>query len=267
MPSPPEVERGFADALLGEADASLLAAILGDGLAPAARLAVYRNHVLLTLTEALAATYPVVRRLVDPRFFAYAADRFIRDHPPAGPCLFEYGEPFAEFLATFEPCRHLPYLPDVARLEWAITQAAHAADATPVDPAHLVALVGAATAGAILVLDPSAAYLDSPWPVDRIWRVNQPDADPAAPVDLDAGGARLEVRRHGEDVVFRRLDAAVYALRAALAAGHDLGRAVAAAQAAEPALDLTLTLRSLLDDKLVVDLIVPPRTMEARHAH
>ena len=56
------------------------------GSDPAARLAIYRHHVSATLTEALEATYPVVVRLVDRRFFAYAADQFIRRHPPTGPC-------------------------------------------------------------------------------------------------------------------------------------------------------------------------------------
>src|SRR3989475_7768477 len=72
MPSLRDLERDVARALLGEADGAVLASILGDGLSPAARLGVYRNHVFSTLTDALEATYPVVCRLVDPRFFAYA---------------------------------------------------------------------------------------------------------------------------------------------------------------------------------------------------
>ncbi len=116
MPSLRDLERDFARALLGEADGAVLASVLGDGLAPAARIGIYRNHVFSTLTDALKATYLVVCRLVDARFFAYAADRYIRAEPPAGPCLFEYGESFPEFLAEFEPCRHLEYLPDVGRL-------------------------------------------------------------------------------------------------------------------------------------------------------
>jgi hypothetical protein len=68
--SPRELERDFAAALLGGAEESVVAEIEGDGLDPAARLAIYRHHVFTTLTEALEATYPVVVRLVDRRFFA-----------------------------------------------------------------------------------------------------------------------------------------------------------------------------------------------------
>src|SRR5437870_11257115 len=215
MPSLRDLERDVARGLLGEADGAVLASILGDGLSPAARLGVYRNHVFSTLTEALEATYPVVCRLVDPRFFAYAVDRYIRACPPAGPCLFEYGESLPEFLAAFPPCRHLQYLPDVARLEWAINRALHAEDAEPLDPTRLRGLSPDGAARLALRLHPSAPFLESRWPMHPPWRPNQPGADPDGIVDLDAGGVRLEVRRPGDDVVVRSLVAAPYAVRAA----------------------------------------------------
>src|SRR5439155_1771375 len=81
MPSLRDLERDFARALLGEGDAAVLASIRADGLAPAARFAIYRNHVFVTLTDALGATYPVVRSLVDARFFVYAADRYVHEQP------------------------------------------------------------------------------------------------------------------------------------------------------------------------------------------
>lgn len=267
MPSLSELERGFARALLGDPDATLLGALRGDGLEPAARLAIYRNHVFITLTDALKATYPVVCRLVDERFFAYAADGYIRACPPAGPCLFEYGETFDEFLASFPACRDLVYLPDVARLEWAINRALHAPVAGAIDPARLGEVPADDVVGLVLGLDPSASFLDSPWPVDRIWHANQPDADPDAVVALDAGGARLEVRRLGDDVVFRALDGGTWAFRAALAGGRRLEDAAGAGRAADPAFDLTRAVRELLDDGLVVAVSVPIPGMEVSDAN
>ena len=257
MPSLRELESSFGRALLGDADDALLDLIEGDGLAPAARLRIYRNHVLVTLTDALEATYPVVCRLVDARFFRYAADRYIPAHPPAVPCLFEYGESFAGFLAAFGPCQHLEYLPDVARLEWAINRALHADDAAALDAARLGEVPADRIGDVTLALHPSVSFLSSPWPVDRIWRANQPDADPDATVSLDAGGARLEVRRLGEDVVLRSLDAASYALRTALARGDCLEHATEAARRADPDVDFALTLRQLLADGIVTSIGAP----------
>src|SRR5262249_18440144 len=125
-------------ALLGGDARLAVSEIAGDGLAPESRLQIYQHHVLTTLTAALGSTYPVTCRLVDPRFFAYAADTSIRAEPPAGPCLFEYGATFPDFLAAFPPCREWRYLPDVARLEWAMNAALHAPDVEPLHPARLV---------------------------------------------------------------------------------------------------------------------------------
>ena len=109
--------------------------------APAARyLQVYRNNVFESLVGALKAVYPVVERLVGTGFFAYAADGYIRRHPPTSGNLHDFGGDFAGFLAGFEPARELTLLPDIARLEWAWHRAFHAADQAPLALERLAAV-------------------------------------------------------------------------------------------------------------------------------
>jgi len=250
MSSLRELQAGFRAALLGDDDRAAASAVIDDGLGASARLAVYRHHVFTSLTVTLEATFPVVCRLVDRRFFGWLADQYVRAHPPASPCLFEYGADFAEFVAAFPACAHLPWLADVARLEWAMNAALHAPDAAPLDPEALRALPPAALAPLMLRLDPSVTLLASRWPLDAIWRANQPEADGAA--DLAAGGVRLEIRRLGEDVVFRALPPGTFALRAALGAGRPLEDAVERALGEDPAFDLAGEIRALLDERLLV---------------
>src|SRR6201997_767967 len=119
-----ELQMRLRRAVLGGDTAGIVAAILGDGLDPAARVGVYRHHAFATLGDALQSTFPVLRRLGDQRFFAYATHEYLREPPPHSRCLVEYGADFADFLARFEPCKDLPYLAEVARLEWALTPAA-----------------------------------------------------------------------------------------------------------------------------------------------
>lgn len=252
MPALRELQADMRAALLGVGDEPAKAAVLGDGLEPGARIAIYRHHVLSTLTDVLTAAYSVVCRLVDERFFGYAADQYIREHPPAGPCLSEYGAGFADFLAAFPPCRELVYLPDVARLEWALSAADGAEDTVPLDARELARVRPADTPRLRFALDPSLTLLESPWPVDRIWRANQPDADPDATVDLTSGGVRLEIRRVGDDVVFRSLEPGTFAFRRALAAGDTLGEAAEAALSLDPAFDLAHALAALLEAELLV---------------
>ena len=249
MSSLRELQTGFRAALLAGDERRIAPDIVDDGLSASARLAVYRHHVFTTLTAALEATYPVVCRLVDRRFFGWVADQYVRVRPPAGPCLFEYGADFPEFVATFPACAHLPWLADVARLEWAMNAALHAPDAAALEPEALRALAPAALARLPLRLEPSVTLLESPWPVDAIWRANQPATDGV--VDLGAGGARLEIRRLDDDVVFRALPPGAFALRAALAAGRALEDAVERALDAEAGFDLASEIRALLDERVL----------------
>jgi len=246
-----ELQRDVRRALLGRGDDPAAAAVVEGGLTAPARLGIYRHHVLTTLTAALQATFPVVCRLVDERFFAYAADRYIRRDPPAGPCLFEYGATFPAFLAEFPACEGLPYLADVARLEWAMNHALHAPDHVPIERAALQALVSRITGEEVFVLDPSLSLVASPWPIDRIWRANQPEADADVTVDLSAGGVRLEVRRVGDDVVFRGLDPGSFTFRDALAGGRRLAEAVGRARSVDEGLDLPAALAALFTEGLL----------------
>jgi len=82
MPSLLELQLQLRRAVLGGDAAGLVAAIHGDGLDPAVRLRIYRNHAFAALGAVLESTFPVVCRLVDKRFFAYAAHEYLREHPP-----------------------------------------------------------------------------------------------------------------------------------------------------------------------------------------
>jgi putative DNA-binding protein len=251
-----ELQSEFRRALLGGVDGepagALSAEVLADGLSPEARLAIYRHHVVTTLTATLKGTYPVVARLVGNGFFAYAGDAFVRRHPPAGPCLFEYGAGFGEFLVSFPPCRDFVYLPDVARLEWAMNAALHAEDAHAIDLGSLGGISAEAIATVTLRLDPSVTLLSSPWPVDRIWRANQSEADAkATTIDLRAGSVCLEVRRLDDEVIWRTLPSAEHAFRSALAAAEALERAAHWALAVDSGFDLVGAIHAVFAEGLV----------------
>jgi hypothetical protein len=248
-----ELQAGFRAALLADDERSVMAHIVPDRLGAPARLAVYRHHVLTTLTTTLESTFPVVCRLVDRRFFGWLADCFIRAHPPAGPCLFEYGADFPDFVRAFPACAALPWLADVAALERAMTTALYAPDAPPIDPERLAAIAPSELGQLVLRLHPSITLLTSRWPIDAIWRANQPEAGETDAVDLDAGPVRLEVRRDGEEVVFQALPPGAFALRKALASGRTLEAAIDSALGAEPSLDVAAEFRTLIDTRILVD--------------
>ena len=251
-----ELQMRLRRAVLGGDTAGIVAAILGDGLDPAARVGIYRHHAFATLGDALQGTFPVVCRLVDKRFFAYAAHEYLREHPPHSRCLVEYGADFADFLARFTPCQELPYLAGVAHFEWALNIAATVREVTPLEAGKLAAIPPEEAAYVAFRLQPSLSYLASPWPIDAIWQANHQDEMPA--VDLTRGGISLQIRRVGEAVAWQRLDPGTFAFRTALADGLVLAAAMLAATLKDPAY-LAESLRQVFAEGLAVASRISPK--------
>jgi hypothetical protein len=233
-----ELQAAVADSVLHAADGPLAAMIREDGIGFDRRLQVYRNNTFSSLTAALKDNFPVVCQLVDERFFGYAARDYIRAHPPTAPRLAEYGGDFADFLAGFEPARHLTYLPDVARLEWAINEAYHAAEAPRLDPARIAALPQERYAALRFVPHPSCRLFASRFPIDRIWQAHQPGGDLETRIDLSSCGCRLLIDRNDGDIRFLGLDAAGFAFAEAVLTASPLQEAYEAAAAVAADFDL-----------------------------
>jgi hypothetical protein len=63
MPSLPELQTGFAEAVFSRTETDFGEQVVANLLTGPRRLQVYRNNTFTSLTEALAAIYPVVQRL------------------------------------------------------------------------------------------------------------------------------------------------------------------------------------------------------------
>lgn len=242
----PELQAAFADGLGGRGCDRLLDLIVGDSISAAARLRIHRNHVRQSLAAALAATFPTVASLVGGAFFDAMARAFVADSPPEGPVLAEYGEGFAVFIENFAPVRALPYLADVARLDWALNHAFHAARGTRLEAADLGSVTPEQLVALSLALAPDVTLLTSAYPLGRIWQACQPGA-PDAEVDLASGGASLLVMRQEDDAVFAYLDPGDAAFVGAISRGVPVGEAAQLAQANWSAFDPAQSFRRLLE--------------------
>ena len=99
-----------------------------DGARFARGLAAYRSNAAALAERALAAAYPVLQQLVGDESFAALARDHWRQHPPERGDITQWGQGLAAFVAAAPTLADEPYLADVARLEWAIHEAASAAD-------------------------------------------------------------------------------------------------------------------------------------------
>ena len=218
-----------------------------EGGPAGARFSVYRNNVVVSLTEALATAFPLLRKLLGAETFGRLAAVYVRAHPPSSPLMMFYGEGLPEFLETFAPLAHIQYLPDCARLDLAMRQSYHAADAPPPDTEGLHDPERAMQAR--FAIAPATRILRSPWPLFDIWAFNmQPDAPKPRAVAQDVLVARAE------------FDSAAHLLPDGAAdwleeIGHGcaLGQAAEAALSKHPDFDLSASLTLALSSRALTD--------------
>lgn len=246
-----ELQRRFAAAIVDGDGEPMAQAVIDDAPGAVARLGIYANHFRVTLIDALAAVFPVVRQLVGPSFFQAAAKQYVRQTPPTSPRLFEYGADFPHFLERLPGARPLAYLADVARLEWAINEAWHAPDPPAFSENAMGRLIADQHSPLRVSLHPSCRLIASPFPVDRIWSVHQGGCSDPDVVDLGAGGTRLLVHRQEDDVGWVKLSPADFAFLDELITGTSLEGALAIARTADSAFAPTALLAALIEGGLV----------------
>lgn len=208
----------------------------------ASRIAVYRNTVQKSLVDVLEVAFPVVCRIVGPRFFYEMARDFVHCHPPTVPQLSVYGADFPAFLAAHPQISTMPYLHDVALLEWARGESYFAADAAALNPAALSALSPEQLPELKLLPHPALRVVQSQFPIHRIWTVNQPSVTDVPMVEMDVAECVL-ITRPQYEVFIRKPSKGEAVLAAACAEGHNLNDAVVKALDADRAFDLQAALQ------------------------
>ena len=221
------------------------------------RLGVYRNNTLASLTKALAQTFPVCERIVGEDFFRATARVYVEQSPPAKPELSQYGATFAQFLSGFPPVlNQVPYLADVAALEWARTASFFAVDAPHLSAEHLQSIDAEALDHLQLAPHPATWLVESQYPILTVWEVNQPDVQNVPAVDFEQAEAVL-VSRPEHHIQHQAVSKGMLALLDALFEGHTLADSVARAVDAETTFDL----QGALAQALMLGVFKAPETL------
>jgi len=265
---------------LRHAQDTLLAALLGHPARPPARaaaealadltdvrshrgLSIYRANGHALAERCLASVYPVVQALVGEETHRALARHLWHAHPPSGGDAGVWGEPLAALIDTLDGLAELPYLSDVARVEWALHRAERAANAT-VDGASFARLTSHDPNALVWRLSPGAALMPSAWPV-----VSLIEAHRGGGLSLAAAGERVAARQPETALVHRRgwraaVRPAPPAEVALLTTGIPLGRALDAALAADPHFDFNPWLHGAVHDGLITGIdLFPPTDPES----
>jgi len=219
----------------------------------AAAIGIYRNNYRGNLHDALAGAYPVIEQLVGREFFRYMTRQFIGQHPSRSGNLHHYGAEMADFVASFEPARGLPYLQDVAALEWACHRAYFADDAPVLDIVRLGQIPPGQYPDLTLHTHPSCDLVLSRYPIVTIWQAHQPGASADFQIDLDSGASIAQVSRKDDVVIVNEISASDADWLHAIQHGATLGEATSATLQRHPDFNLQTVLLNLVTQGVLSD--------------
>lgn len=155
-------------------------------LSASKRITLYRDSIFGRLQKALAAIYPVCKRLVGDVFFRNMIHIYIQENVSHFADLNDYGKSLCQFIKNFEQVNCLPYLSDVAKLEWAWHRLFGVNDVVEFDFEKLRGCADDLQDNIIFMLPHRSSLLASPYPIHQIWNNNQLDSPNEEPIFLQS---------------------------------------------------------------------------------
>ena len=234
-----QLQGAFSEAMF---DAVHEPRVLGQIKAGCDRLALYRGNLTSTWDKVLSSAYPVIRVLLGAEFFTPLARAYGQARPSDSADLNQFGDQFASFLAGFEHVAQFPYLPDMARLEWALHRAHYAPDDTPLTVPALAALTPDAFEDARFALHRASTLVQSEWAVVPLWFAHQVDSGIGFPDTMNEASYGVVARHHFRPILTSLSPGAHVAL-AVLDTGGTMGEALDAAFELDDAFDIAAHLQ------------------------
>ena len=136
-----------------------------------ARLSIYKNNIYSAQIDSMKNTFPTILQLVGDNFFTAACREYLSQYPNADQTMLYLGQYFSQFIAEFKPAQSLPYLSNVAQLEWLEHESFHAKNIAPIEISQLQQYSSSELAAARIIIHPSARLLNTQfacWQIRKI---------------------------------------------------------------------------------------------------
>lgn len=189
-PSLPELQALFWDAIASAPGETRPSSWLchwirsGDSLDPAQRVGIYADMYWARIRDVLRGDFTRTAEILGDERFDELARGYLAERPSRDPSIARVGEAFADHLAAHLPEDAPPYVPDLARLEWARVEAFTAADAAPLQLADLQEMAADELPELDLRAVPSLTLIELGWPVQRLLADDPPSAIAPVPTLL-----------------------------------------------------------------------------------
>ena len=189
------------------------------------RLRVYVDGYLARLHESLTEVYEAVRFIVGQRAFGELSRAYASTHPSQEYNLSLAGRRLPEFLRDYPLTKRLPFLPDLAELEWRVCLAFHAEQFPAADLTRLFGVPEEVWPFLRLSFQPATAVVMSAWPILDLWNARKQPRE-SIDIQLEGRAQNVLIFREGLAVRCERLQQEAAVLMRTLLAGHSLGEAL-----------------------------------------
>jgi hypothetical protein len=233
-------------------------------------LRAYRANAQVLAESALLSSHPVLQQLISEENFRHLAQDFWQAMPPERGDLAQWGRLLPVYLPQVPQLQALlqehPFLPDVARAEWALHEAATATDAER-HAASFQLLASHDPAKFRLLLSPGCALIRSAYPIVALIQLHDArasQAHSAARKAITGGAAQTAlIWRQGLRPVIGSIDLAAAALIEATLQGQPLSAALDAACAQEADFDFSAWLVAQVQSGVILGAELQTQSPEA----
>jgi hypothetical protein len=133
------------------------------------RLTIYAEAYFARISDSLAEDFSSVKRLVGEEGFLQLVSDYLKEYPSRFENLAEVGYAFSNFLSLHEVSEFIPYIADLANLEWLLIESFYAPDGELLNWETVREISPETWKNARFNLNPSVRLMHSSWSVDRFW--------------------------------------------------------------------------------------------------
>ncbi len=136
-------------------------------------MAIYQNNFLMTAARALSVSYPVITKMLGEQGITVLAKRLLKVSMPATGDWADWGFDLPRELAASELAEALPFLPDMANLEWHIHRL-NRTKQSQFEQLSLELLQQHDLQNLYLKMQNGLTLVTSEYPVVELWRAHRP---------------------------------------------------------------------------------------------
>src|SRR3989338_1885656 len=137
------------------------------------RMAVYAEGYVARVMEALAEVYEAIHHFLGKEAFVDLTECYITAHPSHSYNLNFIGSQMPGFIGRTPYVEKLPFLPDLAKLEWQVAQSFHSFEGPVFDPSTLASYSEEDREKIRIIFQPSVRVVSSSWPILDIWNARK----------------------------------------------------------------------------------------------